>query len=268
MTPSFVVGITHAPHATEREANLHKLRSYCWGRWPVYVEDKPGKPHEWSERVWRGALSLADWSTEHAPDDGTSVQTTHALFLNDDVSLCSDFAEVLTAAIAAKPDEVVNLYQEHEYAAVAAREGLRWVTSPDGLVGTAYVMPIATLRHFIEWRKVALRDGAVERLSEDQLINLHAMCCQRHIWHTVPALVDHLPFETLFPGNRKHRPMVTPWSEMPRDWDTDSKHSGRIFKGNHWALLTQIKPEAWRHFGCLERAHEIDRDRDLMKRSA
>jgi hypothetical protein len=65
------------------------------------------------------------------------------------------------------------------------------------------------------------------------------------IWHTVPALVEH---DTTVPscyGNTQCRSAtVGPRAGMlDVNWDSDALHIGRVFAGNHHALLTLVKGE-------------------------
>lgn len=245
---SFAFSVAHAGHVPERKPGLDRLLAALPSG--AHVESAPGKPHEWSERQWKGAIAQG---------------RTHCALLNDDVIPCDGFLDVLDAAVRAQPKAILNLYNLHPLAAEADARGFRWLTSPDGLIGNAYVLPTSTLEEFLVWRSLVLKPGAVEELSEDQLVNMFAMTTERLIWHTVPSLVDHDPqIASLFPKNMQHRASVGPRPGMPRDWRSDALHTGRFFLGNHWALLTHTRPEAWRELGLVERAYKLHTDVDPM----
>lgn len=236
------ISIAHAAHRPERVESLGRMMAQLLPANP-YVECEPGKYHEWSLRQWQGALHLA------AHDEAT-----HALLLNDDVELCDDFLDVLAKVIEARPTHLVNLYNTSPLAIEAQKRDLSWLTSPDGLIGMAYVLPVAGLKEFLSWRATKLTAGTVEALTEDQLLNLWAMHQGALIWHTVPALVDHdVSVPSCYDNTQCRRPAVGPRPGMlDVDWNTDALHSGRIFNGNHKALLTRVlgprKPLVTRYY--------------------
>lgn len=238
------ISVAHAAHVPERADRCKRMLGqlgFFRGDWSgtivhsAHIETHRGPPHEWSLRQWQGALA--------------DERAAHALLLNDDLILCDDFLATLERVIEARPNHIINLYNTHALAHEAVRRGLSWLTSVDGLIGNAYVLPVPALRAFLDWRENALTTGTVEELSEDQLLNLWAMANGFLIWHTVPALVDH---DTSIPscyGNiQMRRPAVGPVGGATAthrmqdvDWTTDAVHVGRVFNGNHKALLTRVK---------------------------
>ncbi len=228
-----VASIAHAAHRPERAATCERMHAaLCQGDIAVHVEAAPGRPHEWSERQWRGAIGAAE-----------GREATHALLLNDDMVPCDSFLAALDRVVAARPNHIINLYNTHPLAREAQKRGLSWLTSPDGLIGNAYVLPVPALRAFLEWRAAELEPGTVEGLSEDQLLNLWAMATGAIIWHTVPALVQHdTSVPSCYGNTQMRRALVGPRADMLAvDWDTDALHTGRIFAGNHHALLTRVR---------------------------
>jgi hypothetical protein len=223
------VSIAHARHLPGRTASLARMMPPLADVSPVWFYDGIGKPHEWSLRQWENALR--------------EPGATHALLLNDDLILCPNFLAVLANVIAARPAHLINLFNCHQLATDAQRRGMSWLTSSDGLIGHAYVLPVPALRAFLAWRESALIGDTVEVLSEDQILNLWAMVHGCLIWHTVPALVEH---DTSVPscyGNTQCRSAtVGPRAGMlDVNWDSDALHIGRVFAGNHHALLTRVK---------------------------
>jgi len=221
------VAISYAPHHPGRTAALERLLGQLPAEWPRYIESEPGKPHEWSERLWRGGLALG---------------TDYVLCLNEDMQLCEGFGEVLEAILRARPNHFITLYNAHKLAKQAQIRQMRWITTCDGLIGNAYVLPRAGLEDFLSWRDSALIPGFVEHCSEDNLLNIWAMARGVLLWHAVPALVTH---DTSLPscyGNIPTHCPVPPRAKMPRDgWDTDALHIGRYYAGSHYYLVTRLR---------------------------
>jgi hypothetical protein len=225
------ISIAHAAHRPERVETLGRMMAQLLPANP-FIETHVGPPHEWSVFQWQNALALA-----------LKYDHTHAMFLNDDLRLCDDFLAVVDRVIEARPAHLVNGYNCHELAFDAQTRGMSWLTSNDGLIGNCYIVPVDTVRHFLHWRETALTDGTVEVLSEDQIWNLYAMVHGCLVHHVVPALVEH---DTSVPscyGNTQCRSAtVGPRPGMlDVDWHTDSLHIGRVFAGNHSALLHRVK---------------------------
>lgn len=232
MTITLSISIAHCEARPERRESVERMKDVLLPQLGtehvLHVESQPGKPHEWSKRQWDKALL---------------TPRTHCVLLNDDLILCNDFIPTLLKVIEARPTHVINLYNAHKSAQLCGRNGYSWITSVDGLIGNAYVLPTQHLRAFMWWRESALVDGAVEELSEDQLINLWAMEQAALIWHTVPALVDHdISMPSCFENTQIRKPEIGPYEHMDMmQWDTDAIHVGRLFRGNHYYLLTKLK---------------------------
>ncbi len=226
---SIAFSIAHAAHRPERKAGFQRLLGQLDGE-SVVISDEPGPPREWSERQWLAGLSAKE---------------RYVCCLNDDIVLCPDFIGTLWKVIEAQPGHIIDLRQSDDMAALADGEGKRWITSVDGLVGQAYVIPSDALRAFLDWRASALVPGAVDALSEDQLINLWAMEQGALIWHCVPALVSHDNSVPSCYGNERdaeRHPRVPPREGMADlDWATDALHAGLHFRGNFYSLLTKLK---------------------------
>lgn len=196
----------------------------------------PAPPHVWSRKQWAGGV-----------DD-----RTHALFLDDDVILCEKFWATLSNAVAARAGDIVALHCNHPRAIEVYNKGFRWMTSVDGLVGCGYVMPQGLLREFIDFERDEMQAWAREtppgnphHLACDTAVSLFAMATGRLIHHTVPALLDH---DTSVPscygndGHNQRRPAVLPQGDMTGiDWNTEALHVGRVYQGNHWRLISELK---------------------------
>lgn len=231
VTPTFSISIAHCEARPERRASVERMKEQLLPRLGtehvLHVESQPGKPHEWSKRQWDKALL---------------TPRSHCVLLNDDLVLCDDFIKTLVNVVSARPNHVINLYNAHEQAKLCQGNGYSWITSVDGLIGNAYVLPTPGLRDFVHWRDNCLVDGTKELLSEDQLVNLWAMDVGALIWHTVPALVDHdISMPSCFGNTQIRKPEVGPTGDMGMfKWDTDAIHVGRCFQGNHFYLLKNM----------------------------
>lgn len=244
--PTIAISIVCADHIPERKAALHRLL-VALSEVPHHIETGKKTCREWSEGQWDGAVSA---SVSHG--------SSHGLFLNDDLILCPNFIHHVRAAMAAKPDEVVSFHPNHPGARVAYERRLAWITSNDGLVGTAYCVPMDLLAEFLQWRKEKMLPEALDAYSEDGQINLWCMDTGRRIWHTVPGLFVHDPrVASLY--NHDDNPLkqsTVGFHEVELDsvkWDTDALHVGNVYVGNFWALITHLRPECRN----VKRAYEL-----------
>lgn len=219
---------------TWRHADGHRLT----------VDTTEGAPYVWSEAQWRASLA---------------GEGTHCVMLNDDVILCDGFLRNLVSLLEVQPNVIISLYNISNLAKEAFKQNMRWVTTVDGLVGNAYVMPRAVLEDFLSWRDLYLLPEAKEKLSEDQQVNLYSMANSGLIWHTVPALVDHdTTVPSLYGNTQLRKPVVGPQKDMPTDWKTDGFHAGRVFIGNHRLLLTVLNREYIKAHNIIDKHFRLD----------
>lgn len=249
MELKLAVAISHTPWIPERVLSMKRLKSQlgiigeCDGvifdneilpndvdGWYFEMTDRAPN-HVWSERMWTWATECGD--------------ATHAVFLQDDVTVGADFWKRLQAMISAAPDQIIGLEAAHPMCANLLRAGARWCTTTDGLIGVGYVMPIRVLKEFLAWRATKLLPKALEQISEDTLIDVFAMHTKRKIWHPVPTIIDHdIELKSTY-GNDNHtnrRPTAT-WADFaklggdvgrlarPEFWtqDTPPPHLGRFY---------------------------------------
>lgn len=207
------VAISHSPWVPERVESFKRLCTWLeignapdWTCLNQHVSShvaifQDREPNwSWSEKMWSWAASTA---------------ATHCLFLQDDVIPMPGFWDALQAMVEANPDAIIGLETAHPAAAVLRDEGANWMTTADGLIGVAYVMPRETLKKFLLWRSSALKPGAVEAVSEDSLIGLYAAWHGLRIWHPIPTIIDHDTTIASTYGNEGHknrRPSVK-WDE-------------------------------------------------------
>lgn len=246
-----VVTAGHIPARQELCARLlRSLEPHPEGVRLDIVADKA--PHwEWSEKAW-GLLA----------DSGK----TWGMLLQDDVIPCPDFWAVLSKVLDAKDTHVIALNNCQLGPSVAqAQERIwHWVTSNDGLIGHGYVMPTIGWQDLMEWRRLSLKPGAVERINEDTLVDLWAMHREFPIWHPVPALIEHDDTTASTWGN-PHSPgslraLAPPKPGMvDMDWTTDAVHAGRVKTGNHRMLIHELVGDDYR--ARVERYYALEGQR-------
>jgi hypothetical protein len=233
---SFALAIPHTPWRPERVETFQRLRDALGVHDDVALPEHVFEARAFTERAPNHVWSEAMWKW------GTRQGASHFVQLQDDVIPAPDFWSALRAMVEAVPDEVIGL----EVAAPAARalfaEGHHWCTTADGLIGVGYVIPVALLRDFLEWRETRLKSGAVQAVSEDTLIGLWCITTGRRIWHPIPTVIDHDTSIASTYGNDHHphrRPVVT-WDVLDKpadlaavEWwlDTPSQvpHLGRFY---------------------------------------
>lgn len=240
---SIALSITHAPWIPERVENMRKLRDLRGGA-EFYHEETERCPNwVWSENQWRWALdTLADY----------------AVFLQDDLRVAPDFWKALSHMLQEVPHDVICLYNGHPATRTLAREGYRWCTTADGLVGMGYVFPRAALQEFITWRTFALKPLAVEHITEDTLIDVWCVATGRKVLHPIPTIIDHIVELDSSYGNDSHRyrrPAVT-WEDakMLGEFREGTPHLGRFYRGLHWVA------KRWLKEFDPKRMHEVERD--------
>jgi hypothetical protein len=216
---NFSVAISHSPWLEARVESFKRLttaldlephetgeglyRPGCVSSAKIFQDREPN--WSWSEKMWRWASMTA---------------ATHCLFLQDDVIPMPGFWSALEAMVGANPDAIIGLETAHPAAEPLRDEGANWMTTADGLIGVAYVIPRETLKKFLLWRSSALKPGAVEAVSEDSLIGLYAAAHGLKIWHPIPTIIDHDVSIPSTYGNEAHknrRPSVK-WAAQEEDW--------------------------------------------------
>ena len=205
----------------------------CVGTVAYHEEDQRAPWWLWSENQWR-------WGAEQE-------SASHVVFLQEDAIASPVFWPALRAMVAARPKDIISLHCLHPAAMTLAREGVRWASTADGLVGLGYVFPRAALASFLAWRTKSLRPGGAQELAEDSHINVWAVSTDRRILHPIPTLIDHeTRIASTNPGQTAGRPSVI-WSDgsicgwtdedltRPDFWTGRCQHLGRQYAKTHWA---------------------------------
>lgn len=237
----FALGLPHTPWMAERVKSFVRLTTALgldsWDEQPRSEADilvaykaftEKAKAHVWSEALMR-------WGIEQAEAAGA----THLVQLQDDVIPAPNFWPAAAALVAAYPDELLGLETAHPVAPTLASdddEFVRILTTADGLIGVGWIMPIPLVRKFLEWRRTALREGAIEAITEDTLMGVWCLATGRRVYHPIPTLIDHdLSLESTY-GNDAHanrRPTVR-WDQAAQfhdAWDARELEAVNFWRG-------------------------------------
>jgi hypothetical protein len=228
MTVTIALAIPHTPWIPERVESMGRLLdelgiTMTGGGQPAYetplqhfrIFFDRAKNWEWSGAMWT-------WLAR--------TDATHCLQLQDDVRVAPNFWPALRAMLEAVPDQVICLEVVHPAVVAVAREGYRWMTTSDLMVGVGYVLPRALLVEFLEWRSnLTLR--ALEAIPEDTLLAVWCVATGRRIWSPIPTIIDH---DTSIPstyGNDHHQ-----HRRPPVRWDTHWTTGDALEHANVWGL--------------------------------
>lgn len=255
----FVLAIPHLPGQAERDESFARLckaldaeellglaidgeiaadgagRGY--ERAKAFTEK--AKAHIWSEKLLRWALEL-----------GEQDVATHLVQLQDDVVPAPNFWKAAAALVEAYPDELLGLETAHPLAPALTKDPddtIRIVTTADGLIGVGWIIPIARIADFLEWRATKLKPGGIEAITEDTLMGIWCLATGRRVHHPVPTLIDHDVTLASTYGNDEHanrRPTVR--------WDQADEFL------NAWDESDLEAPGFWR--GLFKRVRHIEQD--------
>lgn len=225
-----------------------------------YEETTRGPWWLWADQMWH-------WGAEQ--------EVPHVLFTQDDALAAPDFLTILSAMISARPDDVLALHTAHPAAMILARQGVRWCSTIDGLIGLGYVFPRGLLAEFLKWREEKLKPRGANLFTEDSLINCWLVATGRRALHPIPTVLDHDVSLASFAAERTcGRPRVL-WSDEFLGWNADDlkrvdfwrgpcQHLGRMYAKTHWAAKMIVEdfdkfyeaeadecpPEYARFFNC------------------
>ena len=150
----------------------------AFGSIDCFIHDNRSPRETWSETIWT-------W--------GSKSGATHFLQIQDDVRAAPGglFWRSMYAMIEARQNGIINLQSVHEASPGLAAERVTSYTCSEGMPGPCYEMDVPLLTEFLEWRRTKLRDGTLQRVTEDTLLALFCLDTQRRIWSPVPTVVDH-----------------------------------------------------------------------------
>jgi hypothetical protein len=234
----FALSITHCPWIEKRVQSMARLRETL----AIYAPTVHDPYHEETQRApwWVWADSQWRWGA-------AQEHSTHVVYLQDDAKAAPFFWKALHALVAARPNEIISLHCIHLASMTLARQGVRWCSTADGLIGLGYVLPVDVLREFMTWRLEALRPGGAQEFAEDSQLNIFALSTGRRIFHPIPTIIDHdLTITSTNQAQTAGRPRVV-WTDgdvggwtdddLQREsfWKGEGKHLGRQYAKTHWA---------------------------------
>lgn len=242
--------ILHALHARERAPIVSKLCDELPSTTYLELDDK-------------GMGSLGPWLDMLESIEGYATArggATHVCFLPDDCELVPHFAEVITEAVRARPDDLICCQTNH---AIAPQVQAAWYTTPDGWSGFGGVMRASHWLAHREWRKTELRPDVV--VQGDEGVNLWAMATGRLVYKTLPGLVDHILDVPSVDGNQHQTDNKTVLRRgtvfysnaidlRKQRWSGPAAHLGRTYNEMHWKLVTALKKPQ------VRRAYDVARD--------
>jgi hypothetical protein len=180
---TIALAIPHTPWIPERVASMARLQTQL-GHRPKWYKEFITKAHfsQWATDLWAWLESTeAEW----------------CLTLQDDVLVSPDFWPDLRKMIEAFPSsvEIVCLESAHPATPLLYAAGEPWYSTPDQLIGTAYMVRRETLRQFRLWRETMLNPGAFfpgpQCVTEDTLLGIFASVTGRKIYSPTRTIVDH-----------------------------------------------------------------------------
>ena len=135
---------------------------------------------------------------------------THLLIIQDDATVCADFAATLERVVDAKPEDPIALFLARlpraDYVAAlrAMKSHHRFVTlRGQGFCPVvAMVWPIERSQNFLEWSKVAKLPGNKTPRSDDAAVGHWVRTKHNRVLACVPSIVQHPDEEASIIGLR------------------------------------------------------------------
>lgn len=187
MSPRFALGLPHAPWAPGRKESFERLCEslHVGNHYGItgiraasaercFQDRAPN--HIWSGKMWWWALD---------------TDATHFVTVQDDIEVAPCFWEILRAMVEAKPEAVWGL---HSPRGLTPTKHSVYASS-DGLIGTAYCLPVRFLAGFMNWRakipEETLAGMASDGFGEDSLLGLWCYAQTIPILHPRPSFIRH-----------------------------------------------------------------------------
>lgn len=164
-------------------------------------EDREGD-HAYSRAERWQQKAKVDWALEQwrwsAREGMVGTGATHHVFMTDDLNLAPGFWGLLSAMVAAHPDEPIGLLSNHPKGPQLAAQGYSGYRTNSWLVGPAYVLPHDHLVRFLAWFE-ALPDGRWTEpgtkayRNDDSSINewITNGGGGERCWHPLPTIIEH-----------------------------------------------------------------------------
>jgi hypothetical protein len=225
--------LTSAVHIPERKKAYDALKAKIDPRnWCGIHEETEKNPNwQWAGYAW-------EWAANQ--------DTLGTVFLQEDIDVAPDFEKRIQRIVECKPDQIIGIHCAHPGARRAYLDGYRWCSTRDGLIGIAYYLPTKDARELVTWRIRDLRSRAYERISEDCLVDVYAMCHGKDIYHPLPSPVRHKVDMRSTYNNDEHLLRMTQvtWEDEARLGEgSDYEHSGTAWLGEFYAVLPHHIPD-------------------------
>lgn len=189
---TFSLVLNHTPWRPERvaakAAMLAELEPVKRGI-PYFLNDTDFRALDWQQAkvLW----ALQQWRIALA------ANTTHHVFMTDDLHLVPGFWEVLGAMVAAHPDVPIGLLSNHPRGPDLYASGAHGYRTNSWIVGPAYVLPNPHLRAFLRWFETLpegshLTLGTRAYRNDDSSINeWNTHHGPAIAWHPLPTIIEH-----------------------------------------------------------------------------
>jgi hypothetical protein len=192
MTPTFSLVINHTPWVPERQHALRDMYPVLNG--PGHEAEKAFLLNKMSWRgvPWQGGAKLAWQLTQWLW--AANVDTTHHVFMTDDLHLMPVFWSALSAMVTARSECPIGLLSNHPRGPDLYDAGYHGYTTRAWLVGPAYVIPHALLLPFLQWfvQEPGDRLRGPTSWNDDNVWNEWiAKEWRGHAWHPLPTIIEH-----------------------------------------------------------------------------
>ena len=189
--------VAHCAWSPERKATCARIYKQLDGH-DLFISEssRPEHAYLWARRLWEMAAGYSD----------------PTVFLNDDVILHPQFADIVEAMVAGNPGETLSLHSNMPGALDAAKAGHHWCRTY-WLTGPAYILWPETARELLDYWD-DLPWSYATRVNEDVVGIMHAWTNQHPIHCAIPAPVIHdtLTSSTLGYDAHANRTPTVPWT--------------------------------------------------------
>lgn len=248
MKPTFSLVVNHTPWRPERVKNMRAmllaLLPLSRGE-PFWVNDADHRGKDWqggAKLTWH----LDQWRWAAAQD------TTHHLFMTDDLAIAPHFWRILEAMVTAVPSRHIGLLSNHPRAVETARAGNPWYRTASWLVGPCYCVPHELFVSFLDWYESQPRDSLVGKTSWNDDNSQNEWIVRNgpgETYHPLPTIIendsDGLLSSTVGHGDRYSKERLS-WRR--EQWPEDADPAGNFkWMGKPHAadLEAMTKPEFW-----------------------
>lgn len=176
------LAIMHAAFSPERRAMLGALlRSLADSEFEL-------RQHVTAIDVIADRDRLGPWPVaKRAWMAGANAGADYHLVLQDDTIAAPNLLKALPLITAAVPNQAISLWCNRPTVMIAAAMTGSWMRGTSAR-GPALLMPTSMVAEFLSWQQMACRMGT----PDDVRVSWFAAKHGRHIWFTVPSVVEHV----------------------------------------------------------------------------